>query len=288
MIEQQQQSEVGPRLETDCGEIKSNYFGWRQEVKPASKIWQGDFPTELRGQAEFYRREGFVVFRNLLSDRELEELRSEAARFQRDFKRIPSVREGFDLEPLQDPKKALPVFRKIGGVCTLSQPFNRLMRHPILLDFMHEIIGPQVCLFLDAIYPKAARVGREKPWHQDQAFWKWEPHDVTIQTMTALDDCEVDNACLQIIPRTQHTFLRHGGREACLMLTAEQQDMAAYLPMKAGDTIAFHCLLLHASEPNKSDKERLSVFIAYCPPTLKYIGRKVPHELIPVLPLGID
>lgn len=296
MIESKETTSVGPLLQTDHGVIKANYFGWKREVKPASRIWQSDFPTDPEGREDFYRREGFIVFRQLVSGRELEELRSEADRFARDYKHIPQVREGFDLEPVQDPTKSHPVFRKIGGICTLSEPFNRLMRHPVLLGFVQQIMGPEVSLFLDAIYPKAARVGREKPWHQDQAFWKWEPHDVTIQTMTALDDCGVDNACLQIIPRTHHSFSRHTGREACVALTPEQQEMACYLPLKAGDTVAFHSLLFHASEPNSSDKERRSVFIAYCPPTLRYCGKRVrapgapgvhPHELEPVEPLPV-
>jgi phytanoyl-CoA hydroxylase len=294
MIQKQEESSTGPLFETNYGVIKSNYFGWKREVKPACKVWESEFPSDPHGREEFYRREGFVVFRKLLLEGELEDLRNETERFMRDYKRIPHVREGFDLEPMQDPTKLYPVFRKIGGICTLSEPFNRLMRHPTLLGFMHQIIGPEVCLFLDAILPKAARVGREKPWHQDQAFWKWRPHDVTIQTMTALDDCGLDNACLQVIPRTHHVFLKHGGREACLSLTPEQQGTASYLPLKAGDTVAFHSLLMHASEPNSSDKERRAVFIAYCPPTLKYYGTRVrpagvpgvhPHELVPVTPL---
>ena len=153
-----------------------------------------------------------------------------------------------------------------------------------LLDLMHRLIGRDVSLFLDAIYPKPARVGREKPWHQDQAFWRWEPKGVIVQTMTALDDCLIENSCLQLIPRSHGEYLPNGGREACLEIAARQAE-AYYLPMQAGDVVAFSSLLLHASERNRSDRDQCSVFIAYAPPDLQYVGKE-PHKLVPVSSLS--
>ena len=277
-----------PSLATNHREIVAHYFGWERHVGPARQVWAKPFPTSVPERVSFLKKHGFVVLRNMLGAKELASLRRECTRFEKNYRQIPPVREAYDLEPTQDPSRKYPTFRKIGGICTLSKPFNHLMRHADLLSVLENVVGPEIYLFLDAIYPKSARVAREKPWHQDQAFWPWSPKNVIYQTMTALDDCLPENGALQVIPGTHHSFLPHTGREANIELPKEQLEKAVYVPLEAGDCILFHCLLLHASEPNRSDQDRRTVFISYRPGGMTYEGSGVRPEDVPVLPLGTE
>ena len=55
-------------------------------------------------------------------------------------------------------------------------------------------------------------------------------------------------------------------------LDNEMQSRTCYVPLKPGDTLLFHSLLLHASEPNRSDQDRRVCILAYKTPKVSFIG----------------
>ncbi|MCG3179489.1 MAG: hypothetical protein BIFFINMI_01824 [Phycisphaerae bacterium] len=229
-------------------------------------------PDTLAGRADFFRREGFMVVRGVLDREELAALDAELDRLARSVDALPTIREGFQLEQRQDAGRGRPAFRKIGGITDLSEPFARLLRHPRLLPLLHAIVGPRVQLYRDVCMMKPARVGREKPWHQDSVYWPWAPMEL-VSAMTALDDAGPENGCLQVIPRTHLVQRQHYGEELQLDLDDVEQARTRYVPLAAGDTLLFHSLLLHASEPNHSERDRRVCIFSYKPPELEFIGR---------------
>ena len=244
-------------------------------VKPAAHVWTEPMPTDRAEQIEFFRREGFFIVRNVLTSAELAELDAEIDRMAVNHTSLPRIREGFDLEPKQDPTRKTPTFRKIGGIAELSDAFNRLMRHPNVMDMLSAVMGPKIELYRDVVMMKPKRVGREKPWHQDSVYWPWNPMDL-CSAMTALDDAGPENGCLQVIPRTHFKEVQHYGKELQIDIDAEMQKQTYYVPLKAGDTLLFHSLLLHASEPNTSEFDRRVCIFSYKTPGLKYIGKGEP------------
>ncbi|MFW6059609.1 MAG: phytanoyl-CoA dioxygenase family protein [Phycisphaeraceae bacterium] len=247
------------------------------EVKPAAGVWDGRMPESLDEQVEFFKREGFLVLRNVLDRDDLEELDRALQDIIDRRESLTPVREGFDLEKKQDPTTGRPAFRKIGGITAYSDAFDKLMRHPRILDRLHPIMGDTIQLWRDVCMMKPARVGREKPWHQDSSYWPWEPMSL-VSAMTALDDATPENGCLQVIPRTHHDVMQHFGKELQVEIDGELQARTLYVPLKAGDTLLFHSLLLHASEPNRSDRNRRVCIISYKTPYTEYIGKGEPRE----------
>ncbi len=242
------------------------------EVLPAAGVWTEPMPQGRAERIEFFRREGFLILPGVLHRAELDELDRELVRFVANHATLPRVREGFDLEPVQDSSRQAPTFRKIGGISAFSEPFDRLMRHPRIIDMLHAVMGPTIELYRDVVMMKPARVGREKPWHQDSSYWPWEPMDL-ISAMTALDDASPENGCLQVIPRTHTKQVQHFGKELQVEIDDAMQARTMYVPLKPGDTLLFHSLLLHGSEPNRSEFDRRVCIFSYKTPNLRYIGR---------------
>ena len=242
------------------------------EVKPAAGVWTAPMPQGKAAQTEFFNREGFLILPGLLGAAELAELDAELDRLAAGYATVPRIREGFDLEPKQDPKRTLPTFRKIGGITDLSPAFGRLRSHPRVLDALHEIMGPVIQLYRDVCMMKPARVGREKPWHQDSSYWPWQPMDL-VSAMTALDDAGPENGGLQVIPRSHTKEVQHYGKELQVEVTGELQERTVYVPLQPGDTLLFHSLLLHGSEPNVSDRDRRVCIVSYTSPRMKFIGK---------------
>jgi len=241
-------------------------------VDPAAGVWTEPMPETLDEQLDFFRREGFLIIRNLLAPGEVDDLKAELERLAQNHESLPRIREGFDLEPNQDRERQSPTFRKIGGITDLSDAFERLRNHPRVLDVLHPLMGPRIQLWRDVCMMKPARVGREKPWHQDSSYWPWEPMNL-ISAMTALDDATPENGCLQVIPRTHLEALQHFGGELRVDIEGDLQDQTRYVPLKAGDCLLFHSLLLHASEPNPSDKDRRVCIISYKNDRVDFIGK---------------
>ena len=52
------------------------------------------------------------------------------------------------------------------------------------------------------------------------------------------------------------------------------------VPLRAGDVLMFHSLLVHGSGENQSPNPRHTALYAYFPPSVKYVpGEKEPHEM---------
>jgi ectoine hydroxylase-related dioxygenase (phytanoyl-CoA dioxygenase family) len=256
--------------------MKAAYVGCDAEVKPASNVWRGPDPTSVPEQVEFLKREGFIVLRRVLDRKGVDELLLELDRLAHSYALLPRIRDGLDLEPRQDAARKLPTFRKIGGICEMSPAFARLMRNRRVLDVLHPVMGKVIELYRDVCMMKPARVGREKPWHQDSVYWPWDPM-ACISAMTALDDASPENGCLQVVPRSHLKALQHYGKELQCDVS-EFQDRTTYVPLEAGDILIFHGLMLHASEPNRSDQDRRVCIVSYKTPDLKYIGKGEPPE----------
>jgi len=241
-------------------------------VAPAAGTWTDPMPESKEEQLEFFKREGFLIIRNLLSPDEVAELKQELDRLALNHESLPRIREGYDLEPDQGGERKVPAFRKIGGITDLSDAFSRLMHHERVLDVLHPLMGPKIQLWRDVCMMKPARVGREKPWHQDSSYWPWEPMNL-ISAMTALDDATPENGCLQVIPRTHLEALQHYGGELRVDIEGDMQERTVYVPLKAGDCLLFHSLLLHGSEPNPSENDRRVCIISYKNDRVDFIGK---------------
>jgi hypothetical protein len=246
------------------------------EVKPAARVWTDPMPETTPERLSFFQREGFLILRGMLTPAELAELEQELDRIARNHASMPRIREGFDLEPTQVPNQGLPTFRKIGGISDMSPAFARLLKHPQICGVLAELMGDKLQLYRDVVMMKPAFVGREKPWHQDSVYWPWQPMQL-VSALTALDDADETNGCLQIIPGSHEQELQHYGKELQVDI-AELQSRARYVPLRAGDTLLFHSLLLHASEPNRSNRHRRVVINSYKTPRLKFVGKGEPGE----------
>lgn len=244
--------------------------------RPCS-VWTEQTPQDEAGQKAFFQEHGFLILRKILDAEKLKELDLELGRLAKGEGTLKKVREGWDAEQVQDPSRGKTAFRKIGGVIHHSPAFARLLRHPRIVEVMHRLMGPQLQLFRDVVMMKAARVGRQKPWHQDAVYWPWRPMEM-VSVTTAIDDAKLENGCLQIITGSHKSVLEHHGPEPQIDANEQTAQLACAVPLDAGDSLVFHSLLLHGSQPNRSDADRRMVILAYKTPQIQFIGDGDPPD----------
>jgi ectoine hydroxylase-related dioxygenase (phytanoyl-CoA dioxygenase family) len=148
------------------------------------------------------------------------------------------------------------------GVCTA----------PKLLDAVESIIGPNLVLVYSSMFIKAARNEQRVAWHQDNTYWPSVEGTEVVTVWLALDDADVENAAMQVIPGS------HEGYRAMEMVAAgdnhtlskkvevtpELEASAVSLEMTAGSLSIHDSFLVHGSGANHSARRRAGYTIRFC------------------------
>jgi len=177
-----------------------------------------------------------------------------------------------------------PVLRQADGTPAPETPEAREVRVRKVFDFTHhdprlqaltaqprlrallaQLIGPQSNLIQDMALLKPPRVGSEKPWHQDTAYFDWLPLGGIVGCWIALDPATVENGCMQVIPGTHlEGPVAHFHRRDCQIADARVQvQRAVAVPLAPGGVLFFSGLIHHGTPPNRSADRRRALQFHY-------------------------
>ncbi|CAF0970821.1 unnamed protein product [Rotaria sp. Silwood1] len=218
-----------------------------------------------------YHTDGFVILRNVIDARLVEECQKHVEFLQSKFPSIPG-------EHLHH-----PIMR--------NDPFwVRLVSDPRLLDlatiFGSPFIEPNggIALFSSHYFCKPAKTGMKVLWHQDGSYWPLKPMNVLTMWL-AVDDSDTENGCLRVIRGS------HRGELSKLKddVTVENvlgsythrdedidKDKVVDIILKPGDVSIHHPNIIHGSEANTSDRRRCGLTIRYIAPTTQCLNAKQP------------
>ena len=140
----------------------------------------------------------------------------------------------------------------------------RLATHRRVLDAVEAVLGPDILLLASNFfckYPAEERGERFVAWHQDVTYWGLEPPRA-ITAWIAIDDADVENGCMSVIPGSHRLgILEHGksAREGNLLSINQEvpdglvdEARAVSMPLRAGQMSLHDGMLLHGSHPNRS------------------------------------
>jgi phytanoyl-CoA hydroxylase len=174
----------------------------------------------------------------------------------------PDARFDINTSPVEDLEYA---FRKISFPTKGSQAFADLAGHPRLMPMLETLMGPKPILYGDQALCKPARIGSAKPWHQDSAYFSYEPFDAGVDVWVALDDAAVENGCMYVIPGGHRVGpKRHVHRDDCTIME-DRYDFGQGVPveLRAGGVLLFSVMLPHYTPPNRSAHRRRAVQLFY-------------------------
>ena len=208
-----------------------------------------------------YSRDGYVVKAGLFSAEEVNALN----RIVRDD---PVVAEAvYGRQDAQGGTTELALWRDLQ-----EDMFSDAARCERVVGSVEKLLGGKVAFFHAKLTLKRPRLGGAWDWHQDYGYWYRSgflfPHMASV--FIALDASKKHNGCLQVL-RGSHELgrIEHGvnaeqiGADMSRVAAARQQLELVYVEMDPGDALFFHCNLLHASGPNKSDQTRNILLCCY-------------------------
>ena len=145
----------------------------------------------------FYRENGYLYVKNLLSETEILELQKVTDEFLEKSRNVSNHTEVFDLEPGHSPE--FPKLRRLKNPIEQHEIYNRTVRHKKILDIVSQLIGPGIRTFGNKLNMKSASFGSPVQWHQNWAFY---PHtnDDLLAVGVCIDDMSIENGALMVIP----------------------------------------------------------------------------------------
>ena len=211
-------------------------------------------------QIEAWRRDGYLVIPRLIEGEQLAELRALTDRIVAEASGIAQSDELYDLEASHSAN--LPRVRRLKPAIFKRYDFFRaLTRDPKIMSILSGLLGPNIRLYGGKLNMKSAGYGSPVEWHQDWAFY---PHtnDDVLATGIYLDDCDLDNGPLMVIPGSHHgpTWDHHADGRFCGAMDPAHCDIdfskAVPLMGPAGSMTIHHARLVHGSALNRSNRQR--------------------------------
>ena len=220
--------------------------------------------------AEFYRENGYVVVPDALSPAEVDTLRAETLAICKG-ERGEMIRGDLD-ERDEGNADILRRYLCIHFPHKFSEIMYDALSHPVMVDVLTQVIGPNVKCMQSMLFIKAS--GKPgQAWHQDEYFIPTRDRSLTGGWI-ALDDATVENGGLWVIPGShKHGVLwpqwdHDDERFDCAGETygfPYNDEDALPVEVKAGAIVFFNGYLLHRSLPNRAGSGYRRVLVNhYC------------------------
>lgn len=195
-------------------------------------------------QLAAFREQGFVNAGQIFADDEIATIASE-------YDRLVT----FEAQTLGNEKDGVYPYRAMLNF--RSPALRSFVNHPEMLELVAQLIGPDVRFWWDQGINKAPGSGSLIPWHQDNGYHPGGCPEF-LTTWLALDDSDLENGGLQVLPGSHHGGQREHALEAVHYYVPCVDDSGAVeLAAKAGDTLLFSTLLLHQTVGNHTtDRQR--------------------------------
>ena len=214
-------------------------------------------------QIEFYREQGYLAPLDGLDPSETAKMLDDLALFEREMNMSPGVLS----------IKAHLCFRR-------SYDFTFNDR---ILDVVEDLIGPNIMAFASRFWMKKANDGTYVSWHQDSAYFGLAPNEL-VTVWLALTDATPEMGCMKVVPGS------HRGRAYEHDETFHEKNLLArgqsirglgddvdydYMALKAGQFSCHHERIVHGSDANETDGDRIGLGIFFIPTHVRStIGRR--------------
>ncbi|WPV67810.1 phytanoyl-CoA dioxygenase family protein [Chitinophaga sp. LS1] len=206
-------------------------------------------------QVNQYKEKGYLVIPDLFSKEEIAALRKETADI---FRGKRGVVEGMiDTDDDISDEEVLKKYVAIHFPHKISPVIYKALFHKGVIDVLNGIIGPDVKCMQSMLFVKGpGKAGQS--WHQDEFYIPTRDRSLT-GVWIAIDDANVENGCLWIIPGKPGYIMRRVENSSKEYADVDTVDVTRFdkdsipVEVKSGSVVFFHGYTLHSSLRNKTD-----------------------------------
>lgn len=218
-------------------------------------------------QVECFHEQGYVSGIRILTDEQIQQLRSELDAF---FQPNHAGQEfWYEYHSNESATPDTVLFHSLGA-WRIGVAFHDILWHPAFTVPASQLLGGSVRFWHDQLFCKPAKHGGVVAWHQDYSYWTRTKPVAHLTCWIGLDDSDHQNGCLQYIPGSHKWDLLPitglaGDMNAIREVLDDSQWQALQNPvsieMKAGEGSFHHSLLVHGSRENFTQRPRRAVVL---------------------------
>ena len=185
-----------------------------------------------------------------------------------------------------DAEQRLDGIRKLMHFVEHSEPLRHLAEHPMLLGLLGRLLAlgsdverKEPVLFQDMGLSKPPKIGREKPWHQDCAYFDVAPDTAVIGVWIALDEATLENGCMRVLAGGHHVGPVHHWKrrdwqicDADIRKLRDTERPVVAVPLKPGGMLLFNGMLPHGTPHNSSGLRRRALQYHYRPAEVRMLS----------------
>lgn len=214
-----------------------------------------------------YEQNGFLIGPKILTDQQIETLRTELAELTQPGHEGSEFWYEYHSNESTDPNTVL--FHALGS-WRLRPGFHDALWNPAFVQLAEQLLDGPVRFWHDQLFCKPAMHGGVVAWHQDYSYWTRTKPVAHLTCWIGLDDATADNGCVQYIPGSHRWSLLPitglaGDMTAIRQVLSDeqweqfQQPVAAELP--AGACVFHHPLMVHGSFENRTAGPRRALVL---------------------------
>lgn len=161
-----------------------------------------------------------------------------------------------------------PRVRKLGFAVNLVGESGLPINEPTMLGIVRYLLGCEdVELFQAMALLKPPAGGREKPWHQDHAYFDLAIGTPVVGVWLAIDEATLDNGCMHLLDGGHRDGPRpHFAIRDWQLCDSDMLGVGSVaVPLAPGGALFFDGLLPHGTPVNHSEKRRRAVQLHFCP-----------------------
>lgn len=257
-------------------------------------------------QVEQFHRDGYLRFRPVISEAEVERLRAtldrviEEERNREDDAGLPpEFVFGHDRKATKGTERGVRAIHQFVNMWKVAPEYRETLHNPQITGAIRDLMGvPKLRLWHDQIISKPPGDNAHFACHHDFYFWPLD-RPTMITCWLALDDATADNGCMHVVPGSHRDprFQPVGcdlsedihlspvamgpGESASLYQEARTWGPKETKPveLKAGECMFHHCLNYHLTPQNITDRQRRAFVMIFMPDGTRYKHAQSPNHV---------
>lgn len=217
-----------------------------------------------------YNEQGFIAVRNAFSPSEvqsgLDGLAELISGRVPEFQNIQFTAEVRDRLDSLNFEERMDSVRRLLYFVDYEARTKAIANHPKLLAVVSRLLGAEAMMFQDMALIKPPN-GREKPWHQDHAYFELTPETRVVGVWIALDSAGIKNGCMRVMPgwhkdrKYPHFQIRD--LQICDSEMEGLQQHRTAVPLEPGGCLIFDSYLPHGTPGNFTASRRRALQFHY-------------------------
>lgn len=165
---------------------------------------------------------------------------------------------------------------------------QEIMRHPVILDAVQDLYGPDLLVYTTTSWIKEPNSGSFVSWHQDATYFGLEPLD-NVTVWVALSRADSQAGCMRVLPKShkqgqlpvrlepvKDNLLSSGQHVVHRFDEADTIEM----PLEPGEMSMHHTCTIHGSPGNRSNDRRMGICMHYMPAYVRPFQRLIDANAI--------